>query len=1111
MYVSRILRVAVVLLLQLSVLAVVSQVARAQTLYGSLTGNVTDGSGASVPNAKIEILNVATGVSRQAVTYERGSYLVSDLQAGTYRVTISAPSFQSRIQEGLPVDVNTIRRLDVTLQVSQLTESVTVGAMAVALQTDRADINNQIGSSQLTDLPLINSQGRNFQALFKVLPGFTPPAEAHSDAGNPQRSMVVQVNGMPQSSNNTRLDGATISYPWLPRLVAYLPPVEAIETVNIVSSSFDAEQGMAGGAAMNVAIKSGTNAFHGAAWEYHTNSRLKARNYFYCLYSCSGDPNTPPKNLNNQFGVTLGGPIKKNKLFFFADWERTTRRQAASVFRTIPTNALRGGDFNGTGGRIYDLSTGNGDTTKRTLFPNNLIPSSRIDPASAYMANLIPQPNQSVFPNNYLAVGTYLLTRDNIDMKINYVPTDNMQIFGRYSLSPTDLFDPPSLGPAGGDATNGGQPGGATGLVQSAAIGGTYTFTPHVLFDGVVGYTRLRLGAQNVDISKNYGLDVLHIPGTNGSDPLQGGYPKLAFPSGGFSNLGNPNASNPFLFRDPQYTTSDNVSWNRGTHSLRFGFDFTKYDINHFQPQAANGPRGGFTFSGGLTSLNGGPATGIYNQWADFLLGLPQTMGKDVQYLNPATVRMPQYGMYVRDAWHISRKLTLDYGLRYEFYPAPRRDHWAGERYDPNTDKVYRGGFDVGKGQIAPRLGIAYQLNDKTVIRSGGGISIDPNSFRYLRDAYPATLSSQISGATSYLAAGDLRTGLPAVIGPDLNQDVFSLPAAVGTTTFPQTFHRGYIESYNFTIERDAGAGFNVQAAYVGSRAIRQTVIQNINAAGPNGGRSGRALFPAFGRTANVSYFTPFNTASYNGLQLQAIRRVKGSMVGFSYTLSRAIDYADDQDSGLTFNWVPMLQRNKAVAGFDRTHNFQFFGDYALPFGKGKHWVQSGFAAKLVGGWQANWILSRYSGTPFTVLSSNTQLNADGTNTQTADQLLPNVQILGGHGSGQPYFDVNAFAPVNSARFGNSGRDILRGPGFFNLDGSIFRDFAMTERFILQFRAEAFGVTNTPQFAQFSTSSAGASSLTRNADGSIKALNGFGEITSATGERQYRFALKLSF
>ena len=171
-----------------------------------------------------------------------------------------------------------------------------------------------------------------------------------------------------------------------------------------------------------------------------------------------------------------------------------------------------------------------------------------------------------------------------------------------------------------------------------------------------------------------------------------------------------------------------------------------------------------------MTSLNGGAATTLYNGWADFLLGLPQTMGKDVQYLNPATVRMPSFGLYARDQWQVSRKLSIDYGLRYEFYPAPRRDHWAGERYDPNTDKVYRGGFDVGIGQLAPRLGIAYRLNEKTVIRVGGGISVDPNTFRYLRDAYPATISTQFSGATSYQAAGSLRTGLPDVVGPDLTQ-----------------------------------------------------------------------------------------------------------------------------------------------------------------------------------------------------------------------------------------------------------------------------------------------------------------------------------------------------
>src|SRR5215471_6674157 len=835
----------------------------AQVLYGSLTGNITDASGAAVPGVKVEALNVATGTAKQGATDERGVYLFSDLLPGTYKVTIAAPSFATHVQEGVPIELNTVRRLDVALSVSQVSESILVSAGAVSLQTDRADINNQIRSEQIVDLPLINSQGRNFQVLYKVLPGFTPPVEAHSDSGNPQRSMVTQANGMPQSSNNTKLDGATISHPWLPRLVAYLPPVEAVETVNIVSNSFDAEQGMAAGAAMNVTIKSGTNSFHGAGWEFLTNSALKARNYFYCLYSCTGDPNRAPKNVQNQFGGVFGGPIRKNKLFFFADWERTTRRQSASALRTVPTDALRSGNFNGTGTTVFDPATGNPDGTGRTAFPNNTIPTNRIDPAAAYMAGLIPDPNQSVFPNNYLAIGGYEFRRDNIDAKINYIPTSQLQIFGRYSFSPTLVFDPPSLGAAGGDATNGGQPGRAPGRIQSTGVGATYTVSPHVLVDLVFGYTRLRLAAQNIDIDKNYGLDVLKIPGTNGSDPLQGGFPRFTFST--FSSLGNPNVSNPFLFRDNQYVTTENLSWLKGSHSIRVGFEFSKFDINHFQPQASNGPRGGFNFSGGLTSLRGGASTTAFNSWADFLLGLPQAMGKDVQYENPATVRMPSFGLYARDSWQISRKLTIDYGLRYEKYPAPTRDHFAGERYDPNTDRVYRGGYDTGLGQLAPRLGIAWRLNEKTVIRTGAGISVDPNTFRYLRDDYPATISTQYTGASSFQAAGTLRTGIPEVVGPDLNQTSFTLPSAVGTTTFPQKFDRGYIESYNFTVQRDAGAGINLQVGYAGSRAIRQTVIQNINSAGPGGGNAGRALFPAFGRISDIKDFVPFNTTSYNG------------------------------------------------------------------------------------------------------------------------------------------------------------------------------------------------------------------------------------------------------
>src|SRR3954468_4301692 len=409
-------------------LAVTSS-APAQVLYGSLTGNLTDPSGAAVPNVKMSTVNVDTGIAKEASTDDRGAYLFSDLQPGTYKVTISAPAFATRGFENVVVSLNSVRRLDAELSVSQVTETISVTAGAAALQTDRADINNQIGSTQIVNLPLINTQGRNFQVLYKILPGFTPPVEAHSESGNPQRSMVTQANGMPQSSNNTKLDGATISHPWLPRLVAYLPPVEAVETVNVVSNSFDAEQGMAGGAAMNVTIKSGTNQFHGAGWEFLTNSVLKARNYFYCLYSCTGDPNRAPKNVQNQFGGMLGGPIVKNKLFFFADWERTTRRLAASANRTVPTAALRAGNFNGTGTTVFDPRTGNADGTGRTPFANNTIPTDRIDPAAAYMANLIPAPNQTVFPNNYLAVAGYEFKRDNIDAKITFNPTSKLQLF----------------------------------------------------------------------------------------------------------------------------------------------------------------------------------------------------------------------------------------------------------------------------------------------------------------------------------------------------------------------------------------------------------------------------------------------------------------------------------------------------------------------------------------------------------------------------------------------------------------------------------------------------------------------------------------------------------
>jgi hypothetical protein len=1094
-------------------LLVGARAARAQVLYGSLTGNVTDPSGAPVPHVKVEALNPGTGAMRTATTDEGGSYSFNDLQPGLFKMTYSAPSFRTVLHENVQIATNNLRRLDVQLAVAQVSEAITVSGEALTLQTDRSDVNIQIQQTQIANLPFTGNAGRNWQALYKIVPGFSPPAELHSDAGNPQRALGANVNGASYSNNNTRLDGATVSYPWLPHIVAYVPPVDAVEAVNVVTNSFDAEQGMAGGSSINVSIKSGTNDFHGSAHWFHTNSRMRARNFFNAT-------NGIPKNILNQGGYTFGGPIRKNKLFFFTDWERTVRREFRQAFRTVPSDGLKNGNFSFLATpAIYDPRTGLPDGTGRQLFPAQQIPASSIDPAAVKMNALIPAPNllPSPGPNNYNAVGSYQFNRDNFDFKVNYNPTDKSSLFARYSISPSQIFDPPSLGAAGGDALAGGQPGNAPGRIQSTSIGGTRTVSSRILVDALIGYTRLRLGAQNVDIDKNYGLDDLQIPGTNGADHLQGGYPRFVIT--GMSSIGNPNVANPFLFRDNQYVANANLGYIRGTHSLRFGAEYTRYDINHFQPQAAFGPRGGFNFTGGLTALKGGTAPGTYNGYADFLLGLANSLGKDVQYINPSAVRMPGWGFYARDQWQVNRRLTVNLGARIERYPFARRDHRGGERYDPNTDLVLIGGLgntptDTGvrvpRLQVGPRLGISLRATEKTVIRAGYGISIDPDTNRYMRDSYPATVSSQFNAPSTLEAAGSLRAGIPVIVVPDLNTGAITIPKAVRTVTWPVEYRRGYFQSFNFSIQRDLGAGFNLTSAYVGTRGIRQTaqVAQNYSYPGQGTG-AGRVLGVKWGRTADVAMYTPFNTTNYNGFQNQLKHQFgRGGILGVVYTWAKSISFADNNDSGLSWNIPEMWSRNRSVSGFDRTHNFQMYGVYSLPFGKGQRYANNSMIGHVIGNWQLNGLFSKYTGTPFTVASAGTSLNA-ANGTQTADQVKAEVAIPGGVGRGNSYFDPYAFAPVTAVRFGNSGRNILRGPGTTNMDASIFRNFAITERFKLQFRAEAFNISNTPSF---NNPGATVTSATRNAAGEITTLGGYTEITGAAlTERQFRFALKVMF
>jgi hypothetical protein len=1132
--------------------------AGAQVLYGSLTGNVTDQSGAVVVGAKVEALNVSTGVAKTAVTDERGVFLFSDLQAGVYKLTITATAFKSLVQENIKIDANTTRRLDAEMQVGEVTAAVQISAETPALQTDRADVNITQSARQINNLPLFGSVGRNYQTLIQLIPGATRGTggffidrtgngEDNSAAGNPQRSISYNINGVSRLQNNTRIDGASIIYPYLPTNTVYVPPAESIQEVNIVTNAFDAEQGLAGGAAVNVTIKTGGNDFHGVGWGYDTNSRFLSRRFFQ-----PANQTKIPKDILAQFGYALSGPVYlpkifngKNKLFFFTDLERTTQRNAAGATATVAPASLRPDsagavNFTGTGITVYDPAS-NPNPALRTPFPNNTIPGSRIDVAAMEIIKRLPAPNLPGFTQNFATTGVGEFNRTNIDTKINYDSGGKLTLFGRYSISPTIIIDPPIFGEVSGPALNGGQLGTAPGRIQVIGVGGTYAFTPHVVLDANIGYTRQRIGAEGFDIVSNFGLDVLKIPGTNGPDRLQGGVPAFQI-NGGWTNIGNDNTGNPFLFRDNQYVAATNLSWLKGPHSFRFGFDYLNPQVNHFQPQggAFQTVRGTFAFSGNATRQQGNAASIAESQqlhsWADFLLGQPTRAGKVDQLRNPNSVWWKQYALYARDHWQIGRRVTLTYGLRWERFPIPRKDHTGINRFDPDTGQVFTGGLsgvpfdsgaDAGAGKFLPRVGIAIRWNDKTVLRGGYGQSADPATFQDIRNAYPIANIWEMpaiifNGVTnSFLPVTTLRQGLiNTSTPPDINAGVIPLPANTGTTTFQKEPRREEIHSFNVFIERQLPWNFTTQVGYVGTRANGQMGFININAGPPGTGTNGQPLFIKFGLRAGITSIQPYGDTTYDALQARVTRRFGGSLLGTAYTWSKTINFADNA-GGPRIQYLPEKQRNRGPAGYDRTHNSQTYLVYDLPFGKGQRWARSGWANHLFGGFQVSGMMSIMSGLPiYVVQGSAPNLLASGSG-QVPNQLNPVIRILGGKGTPSqraaaagPWFDntvqgltiqgVNcasncAWAPETGARFGNVGRNTLRGPGFFETDLSVYRTFFITERVQFQFRAEALNALNHANFA--------------NPNSDINNAN-FGFITATTGpyqSRQWRFGARVSF
>ncbi len=1106
----------------LAVLLTATPNALPQILYGGIVGELRDSGGAVVPNARVTALNTETGVSRVTTTNPLGQYTLPTLNTGNYTVTFEAAGFQTLIRKSVSVSVNSVTRIDASLELGQITQQITVETSTPQLQTDRAEVRTDVEKTTLQNAPL--PLGRNYQMILNTIPGFSPGANSNSVPSNPSRSVRFSVNGTSSQTNSVRIDGITSYNPDLQEISGLNPTLEAIEVVNVVTSSFDAEQGLAGGAAINVQIKGGSNNLHGSAFWYHNNQHLSAYPFF-------SDRNNPqPKFIFNQAGGTLGGPIKRNRIFYFMSYEGTSERSNVQRFITVPTAAMRAGDLSASPTQIYDPLSGaafnpanpNVYANDRVPFPNKQIPASRFSAPTNRLFGL----NAWALPNypgrgpfgltaNHLASGSYAQARSQVDGKTNFYFTDKWTAFARLSFLTYNQDNPAPFGILGGPAihpTNS-RHGFGYGPTYSGTVSTTYAYSSNLIFDAYFGAGLNDTNAGPLFLDRPVARDTLGIPGTNGSSAFEGGMVRMLFD--GFDQLGYSQVT-PLFARDYQYQYVFNTNLTRGAHDIRFGFDSYIVHLNHLRanaPGAQGGPPGGFTFRNATTTLRGGPAGNEFNTISAFLLGLPREAGRSVMASDELRVRTRTFSAYVRDRWNATSRLTLSYGLRWEFFPFPTRDDRGLERFDIAANQMLRCGVgsvpkncgnDQSKRLFAPRAGLAFRVTPKLVLRAGYGLTYDPfNVGKDLEGTYPNIFSQNLPFNDTRAWSTTLATGLPAVSAAPQGERI-PMPLTAAVYTVDDNYDRGYIQSWNLTLERQLGT-WTLSSGYVATRSVRQSAQIDVNWAEIGTGANGRQLARRYNRLVATTVLGHVGTPKYDSLQTRLTRRMgSGTTINVAYTWAHSRGYTDEASfTGLYVNHPAYWSKNYGPTPNDIRHNLALTGATELPFGKNKRWATRGLAAALAGGWQLNILGALYTGTPVNATAPGTVLNAPGSG-QYADCNGP-VQKIGsidGWWSRSTLADPDQVDPRN-ARFGSCGARVLRGPALINFDAGVFRRFDMGDRFSLQFRGEVFNLSNTPHFANPSGAIAGANF------GVVTAVRNTGR--EGNDQRFFRLGLRLAF
>jgi hypothetical protein len=1045
-----------------------------------LTGNIYDSTGAAVPRAKITVTDIRQGVHYAAHTNEVGAYTVPELTPGLYQVTVEASGFKSEVGQNVALEVGQIARQNFTLQPGGGTSTVEVNGSTVSLNTDDSTVGQVIQNRDVVGLPL---NGRNYLQLSMLTVGVAPASGSRvqgtggfSALGQHGSQMRVLLDGL---DNSSRMSGGELGY----ESQIVTPSVDAVQEFKVVTDNGSAEYGFRMGGTVIVSTKSGTNDFHGIVYEFLRNNKLDAANYF------SGGQAVPPYH-RNEFGGVLGGPIRRDKTFFFVSYDGTRTSESDPTISTVPLPAELQGDFSGQS-TIYDPATTTSNGVRQP-FQDNKIPSYRFDSVAQKIVTLIPAPNLTGVANNFYFDSPSTDTPTEIDARVDQTFNANYRAFVRYSHRSDDSTSGGPLPlPADGAAWTK-----LTMSANSAVADLSTTISPSTYNDAAVGYSNLStlLGIPaTTNENAQYGLTGLSDFGSFNQTGL------AAFALTGYASLGsklsNPNRNNLSIVQ-----VSDKLFMSRGRHTITAGGAVLGEQVERL---TAKNARGSLTFDGSYTQDPANRAT-TGSAIADLLLGTISNL--KLSNLAGETVTVINYSAFLQDNWHIAPSLTLNLGIRWDLFSRPTYGHSQVNifQFTPGSQDYQifypRGTRDCGCSQdwknFAPRIGFAYQARPGTVVHSGFAIVYgEPDGLEDTAGGFfnqsPDYDAISIKGNKTTKPAGLLADGFPP---QDFNSGV--IPADVNANVAEHYLPTQYAMQWFGDVQQQMGKDTVFTLSYLGSgtRHLVIEVDQNQPQPGP-GSINDREPHPYFD---SIYLEAPAGNASYDALTAKLERRfANGLMVLGSYTWSHAIDNDVENlngtsGEGIQNNYDLSAERGNSV--FDARHYFATSVVYDLPFGKGRRFLnRGGWLNETFGGWQLAGIVTLHSGSPFTPYLSTDIANV-GTTTRPnriGEGTLPKSQR-----NVQHWFNVADFTIPANYTFGNSGRDILAGPGTRNVDLKIGKDFSLTNKAQLEFRSEFFNAFNTPAFGL--------------PDGEVDLPQG-PTITTASVAREIQFGLKLRF